>query len=64
MTLLANSAESWLQDAKTDGRADVFEPELTGGPGARSNGSPAYVPSYLDPQCHEVLYEIDVPTGL
>jgi hypothetical protein len=64
MTLLAKSAEPWLQDAKTDGRADVFEPELPAGPGAHSNGSPTSVPSYLDPHCHEAVYEIDVPTGL
>ncbi len=60
MTLLVDSAKPRLQDATAEG----LEPELTVDPGIRTNGSPSSVPYYLDPQCHEALYEIDVPTGL
>ncbi|HXF91325.1 MAG TPA: hypothetical protein VNK46_01105 [Nitrospiraceae bacterium] len=60
MSHLTDSVEPRLHDATADG----FKPEPTAGPGKQTNGSPLYVPYYLDPRCHEALYEIDVPTGL
>lgn len=50
---------------QSDRSADSVVPDTTPLRDRReANGKVQYVPSYLDPRCHEAVYEIDVPTGL
>jgi len=55
-------AECWPRASKEGHLLNVGGSSPT--PDLSFGARQSYVPPYLDPRCHEAIYEIDVPSGL